>query len=301
MLIPPRRIVLSGGGIRAIAHIGALEVLEKNGLLTRVREYVGVSAGAFLGFCLFLGYTLKEMRILCSLFDFSLIRNIDPELAFEFPVRFGLDNGENLIKLFSSLLRIKNIPTDIVFEDLLQYYPNLRFRCFATDLFDIKPREFSVIHTPKMKVTDALRASMCLPGYYTPIHDPETGHLLVDGALLHNFPFGFLTPDEKEDTLGISFSYEYTKVKEIKDLPTFMTQMFACYYIPRTMELHNSHKEKCIIIPNHGEFPAWHFEATVEERNILMNSGQKAAEQFLEEHKTLLLEKRRPIRRYSCQ
>jgi hypothetical protein len=60
-------------------------------------------------------------------------------------------------------------------------------------------------------------------------------------------------------------------------------------------------KEKCIIIPNHGEFPAWHFEATVEERTTLMNYGKQAAEQFLVEHQTLMLEKRRPVRRYSCQ
>ncbi len=59
MFIPPRRIVLSGGGMRAVAHIGALQVLEARGHLAHVKEYVGVSAGAFLAFCLAIGYTLK--------------------------------------------------------------------------------------------------------------------------------------------------------------------------------------------------------------------------------------------------
>ena len=81
MLIPPRRIVLSGGGIRALAHLGALDVLEKKGYLKNVKEYVGVSAGAFVGFSICIGYTISELRMLCSVFDFGLIRSVDPEGA----------------------------------------------------------------------------------------------------------------------------------------------------------------------------------------------------------------------------
>ena len=91
MIIPPRRIVLSGGGIRALAHVGALTVLDKKGLLKSVKEYVGVSAGAFVGFSLMLGYTLSELRTLCALFDFSVLRHFEPEAAFEFPTSFGFD------------------------------------------------------------------------------------------------------------------------------------------------------------------------------------------------------------------
>ncbi len=109
MLIPPRRIVLSGGGIRALAHLGALEILESKGLLQAVKEYVGVSAGAFVGFSLMIGYTIQELKMLCSVFDFSVLRNLDPEAALEFPTTFGFDNGENLMKLLQSLLRIKKL------------------------------------------------------------------------------------------------------------------------------------------------------------------------------------------------
>ena len=39
----PRRILLSGGGIRGLAHIGALQELERNGMLKGVIEWLGVS------------------------------------------------------------------------------------------------------------------------------------------------------------------------------------------------------------------------------------------------------------------
>ena len=38
MWVPPRRMVFAGGGIRAIAHIGALKALQEAKLLHHIRE-----------------------------------------------------------------------------------------------------------------------------------------------------------------------------------------------------------------------------------------------------------------------
>lgn len=298
MLIPPRRIVLSGGGIRALAHLGALDVLDKKGLMKNVREYVGVSAGAFVGFSLMIGYTIAELKMLCSVFDFGLLRNLDPESALAFPSNFGFDNGENLMKLLQSLLRIKKLPLDLTFQQWREQRPNGPFlRCFATDLYKTKPREFSFEKTPTVTFLDALRATMSLPGYFTPVYDPVTGNMLVDGGILHNFPLAFLPYSERQDALGISFSYEHTNVSEIPDLLTFFSQIFACYYIPRTYSLHKQHPQNCIVIPC-GHVQAWNFEATQEEREGIIDLGKKAAEDFLNSF-TAFECNSKPIRRFS--
>jgi predicted acylesterase/phospholipase RssA len=298
MLIPPRRIVLSGGGIRALAHLGALTVLEKKGLLKSVRSYVGVSAGAFVGFSLMLGYTLQELRTLCTLFDFTLIRHLDPESAFEFPTSFGFDSGERLVRLLHSLLNIKKQPLDITFGQWEQKYPKgIQLRCYATDLFRTEAREFSAKVSPNVSIVDALRASMSLPGYFTPVRDPETNHMLVDGGILHNFPLAFLPEEEKETSLGITFSYDHTRVDTIEDLPTFFGQIFACYYIPRTYEVYDKYKERCIIIPC-GEVPSWDFEISKEQKEAIIALGEKKTIEFLEQFSSVI-EKKKPIRRYS--
>jgi predicted acylesterase/phospholipase RssA len=298
MLIPPRRIVLSGGGIRALAHLGALEVLETKGLLQAVKEYVGVSAGAFVGFSLMIGYTIQELKMLCSVFDFAVLRNLDPEAALEFPTTFGFDNGENLMKLLQSLLRIKKLSPSLTFEEWKTLHPDGPFlRCFATDLFTTSPREFSWQQTPTVTILDALRATMSLPAYFTPVKDPVSGNLLVDGGILHNFPLAFLPLSERKESLGISFSYDHTNVTEIPDLLTFFSQIFACYYIPRTYALHQRHPERCIIVPC-GHIQAWNFEASQEEREGIMSLGKQAAEEFLQSQQRFPPEKK-PIRRFS--
>lgn len=298
MLIPPRRIVLSGGGIRALAHLGALDVLEKKGLLKNVKEYIGVSAGAFVGFCLVIGYTIAELKMLCSVFDFGLIRSLDPEAALDFPSTFGFDSGENLVKLLQSLLRIKKLSTTITFGEWKVTNPDgLSFRCFATDLYKTQPREFSVETTPTVTFVDALRATMSLPGYFTPVNDPVTGHLLVDGGILHNFPLAFLPMHQRRDALGLSFSYDHTRVNQIPDLLTFFSQIFACYYIPRTYALHKQYPENCIVIPC-GHIQAWNFEATQDERESIIALGKKTTEAFCEAQSKFLYSQK-PIRRYS--
>jgi NTE family protein len=296
--IPPRKIVLSGGGIRAIAHVGALEVLEEKNLLRSVTEFVGVSAGAFVAFTMVLGYTLKEIRLLCSLYDFSRIRNLEPEAAFAFPTTFGLDDGSNLVKLLETLMRHKNISIDMTFGQWQQTYPTAaHLRCFATDLFETRPREFSATQTPNIRLVDALRATMSLPGYFIPVSDVESGHMLTDGGILHNFPLGFLTSEERAVSLGISFSYDHTQVSSISDISTFLSQVFACYYLPRVNAVHTKNRERCIIIPC-GHVPAWNFEATSEERLELIEAGREAARAFFDSYSGHLAN-RKPVRRYS--
>jgi predicted acylesterase/phospholipase RssA len=294
MIIPPRRIVLSGGGMRAVAHLGALQVLESRGLLSAVKEYVGVSAGALVGFCLCIGYTLKELQLIMSMFDFQLIRNITPETMLNFPTTYGLDNGENLGKLLHSVMRIKGIPIDATFGELNR---PIQFRCFASDLFSCSVREFSKEKTPTVKLTVALRASMCLPAYFTPIEDPITHHLLVDGGIMNNYPIAFLTPEERKTSLGIMFSYDHSTVDEIQDLGHFFYQIYACYYMPRWRQTVSLHPTGTIIIPC-GHFPSYDFESTVEERQALFEEGRLAAEEYLERHAHGLVYQK-PLRRYS--
>jgi len=293
-IIPPRKICLSGGGIRAVAFVGALEILQERKLLVNVKEYIGVSAGALIGFLLAIGYRLKELKKIVLEFDFGLIRNLEPENTLSFLEQYGLDNGANLQRLCEVVMKQKGIPSTMTFQELAELkLPLPSFRCFATDLTTCQPREFSLNSTPTVPIILALRASMCLPFYFTPIEDPITGHLLGDGALINNYPMVFLPEDEQKYALGLMFSGEHAEQKTIEHFYDFLLQIFACIYMPRIRVIQKTLGENTILLPL-GDFPSWNFEATKEERQILIEAAAEATTKFLQQGN-----QSRPFRRFS--
>jgi predicted acylesterase/phospholipase RssA len=294
MRIPPQKIILSGGGIRVIAHVGALLRLEQGGMLKAVREYIGVSAGAWLCFCLCIGYNLRTIQILCKGFDFGLLRNLDPELILNMFDSFGIDDAANLRKLLESLLRQQGLPIQCTFERLYKERPTAQnLRIFAADICACKPYEFSLQKTPKATLVDALLASMCIPCYFTPIVEPETGHYLVDGGVFHNLPLAFLTDEEANYALALAFSDTHVFTEKIETLPEFFLQIYASFYVPRNQAVISKHKDKVIVIP-YGHYPMWDFEAPDEVRKDMLKVGFETADLYLKEFKG-----EKPVRRYS--
>lgn len=299
MLIPPKRIVFTGGGLRSLCHYGVLQVLEERGLLKHIKEYVGVSAGALIGFTLVLGYTVAEMSKAVTEFDFSVLQNTHPELVLEFFTKFGIDSGDRLESFLFSLVRVKGYAKDITFKQLALQNPTApHLRCYACDMNTNSMKEFSLEKTPDLSLVFALRASMCLPFYFVPVVDPETGNYLVDGGVIQNFPINYLTEEEKETALGVSFSYSQNKREEITDFPEFIFHLYGCSFNPRTYQAQQENKIRSIIIPT-SHMSAYNFDLTKEFREGLLEVGRNAAQEYCDTFLRRLLEYKKPVRRYS--
>jgi len=275
--IPPRRLLFSGGGMRAIAYLGVINVLEEQGLLKHVREFCGVSAGAFVSLMLALKYNLNVIKRFCFEYDFSSVRALDPDTMLEFTETFGLDTGERLQNLIEKILKHKNLPPKTTFKSI----PGLRI--WASDLQNSCLVEFSATKTPDIEITLALRASMAFPIYFVPLKHPHTGHLLADGGIYDNYPILSLTQQEQEETVGVVFEWAKLPI-DIPDLSKYISLLFTGYYMPSYQALIRQHRNKTIVIPC-GEFPSLHFEATLEEKLELVNHGRKATLKFLNGYK----------------
>jgi len=57
-----RNLVFEGGGVKGIAYTGALEVLEKKGILNNIQRFAGTSAGSIVAVFLAVGFTPKEIK-----------------------------------------------------------------------------------------------------------------------------------------------------------------------------------------------------------------------------------------------
>ena len=156
-------LVLSGGGARGIAHIGAIEELEKQGF--QIHSIAGTSMGSVIGGVYAAGkmkeykewmYTLDRQKVL-NLIDFTLSTQ-------------GLIKGD---KVFA---RMKEFIPDTNIED----FP-INFAAVAADIIHHKE---VVFRTGSMY--DAIRASVAIPSVITPVK--VDGTILVDGGVMNNIP-----------------------------------------------------------------------------------------------------------------
>ena len=188
-------LVLSGGGARGAAHIGVLRVLED--LRIPFDCIVGTSMGAVVGglFATGLPADTIEAAVLDADWrdllsdrpprrDIPFRRKQDdnlPLFRFEFGLKKngfvlpgGLVAGQNL----DFLLKELTLPSAGIdsFDQL-----SIPFRAVATDLAD-----GSKIVLERGNLADAIRASMSVPGAFTPVD--IDGRTLVDGGIVDNLP-----------------------------------------------------------------------------------------------------------------
>ena len=281
--------------MKGLAHIGALEVLNEKGLLRAVKEYMGISAGALCAFCLCIGCSLTELRMVIELLEFGKLRTVEPETVLEFPDTFGIDTGENLMRLVTAILRAKHLPPEITFEELRLKGLGPALRMYATDLNTCKSAELSARATPDMEVRLGLKASMAIPFYFQPVREPVAGHLLVDGGVVCHSPLKFLTAEEVDTTLSITFCDEHKPKESIETLSGFMKQLYFALDFQYNEELVSSNLERVIFL-RCSQFNSLDFEMGHEEKVALLAAGREGAERFLKEWGARL---RLPPRRYS--
>lgn len=276
--IPPRRLVLAGGGIRVVSYVGVLEALEERNLLKYIREFCGVSAGALSALMLALGYSVDFIRRFVLKYDFTNVRSIDPDHVLEFLDEYGIDTGENLQRLVRVLLKHKGLSPAATFQDLADSGRCKSLRVWAADIQFQVPVEFSVTTTPTVSIVTAVHASMAVPLYFKPVIHPLTETMLVDGGIFENYPMDYLTEEEAKDSLGVTFQFSH-KPLEVTDFSRFMTLITTGHGATYHLKVIRRHSDRTIIIPC-AEFPMLHFEASAEDRQRLIDIGRQAADKF---------------------
>jgi predicted acylesterase/phospholipase RssA len=278
-MIPPRHIVISGGGIKVVSIVGALKKLGEAGLLKNVKEVSGVSAGAWLAFMVSMGVAVHKIEKLVLDLDFGVIRNFMPEAIIGFPETYGLDDGSKLFKFIESIMRVvTNIDPNSTFSSLKNN--KIKFKCWATDLATKKMREFSLEKTPTVKIITALHASMAIPLYFTPVIDPITGHMLSDGGIQGSLPIHQLTDEEKESCLAIAFNKTKTVISNPSDLMEFVDAVFCSTLQTHYEDIICKWSHKIISIPV-DDFQSWNFEAGRDIKLLLLKKGYEASVKYL--------------------
>lgn len=176
-------VVLSGGGARAYAHVGAIRALRERKV--PIDFLCGVSMGGIIGAGVAMGWDDDELsqRIRAAFVDSSPLDDIAfPILA----MTRGTKVSERLFEHFGGA----------EIADLwLPYF------CLSANLTT------GAYHMHKRGlVWKALRASVALPGVMPPATDGE--NVLVDGAVLKNYPADVMRASQLGPIVGVDVSGE---------------------------------------------------------------------------------------------
>jgi NTE family protein len=274
----PYRIYLSGGGMCAMAHVGALIELSKHVPIKAVKEWMGVSAGSFVAMCLCIGFTLNELEDFCVRFDFTNIKEYDSVPGWL--LHFGIDTGERLHKLIDACLHVKGLSSDLTFKECQEKF-GLSLKVIATDLNEAVHITFSSVDTPNYKVSNAVRASMTYPYYFQPYVCPETNHYLIDGAVISNYPLFIIPEEEHYRTLSILIRTSIDKVDDLMklDIDKLITRPLRISLMEKgNIEL-KIYDARCIQIKL-GNLNILEFSFDEEIKNNIIQKGKEAVNDY---------------------
>jgi NTE family protein len=156
-------LVLSSGGSRGCAHIGAINMLEKNGY--KITSVAGTSMGALVGGIYATGQLQQFEEWISSLDILEVLRLIDFSIS-----KKGLVKGKKIIDKIRQIVPERNI------EDL-----SIPFCAVATDIIG----ETEAVFT-EGNLFKAIRASISIPTVFQPVKIGD--RYFVDGGLTNPIP-----------------------------------------------------------------------------------------------------------------
>lgn len=189
-------LVLSSGGARGYAHIGAIKVLEKHGF--NITSVAGTSMGALVGGIYSTGKLNDFEDWVLSLDKKEVLRLTDFTISNK-----GLIKGK---KVFD---RIKQIVPECNIEDL-----RIPFCAVATDILNGSETVFTT-----GDLYEAIRASVSIPTVFQPYLIED--RLFVDGGVLNPVPVNRVSrsADDLLVVVDVSANIPYEKKPESVDQP----------------------------------------------------------------------------------
>lgn len=201
-----KHLVLSGGGVKGISILGSLHYLFDKKIINieQLQTIAGSSAGGLIGALISIGYTPSQLYNEYKKLTMSSI--LDPDIS-NFLEYYGLDSGYKLVSIIRQLFKGRGYNDNVTFIELYEK-THIHLILTGTNVNLRSTQYFDYIHTPLIKVVDAIRVSISFPLYFTAPKYKDCHY--VDGGVLDNFPLHLFHSVKPHEILAI-------KLKKIRD------------------------------------------------------------------------------------
>ncbi|HET8762356.1 MAG TPA: patatin-like phospholipase family protein, partial [Gemmatimonadales bacterium] len=179
MAAQPVTLVLGGGGLKGLAHIGVLRALEERNIEPQL--VIGTSMGALIGATWASGMPTREMAVRAlHVKRRNVFQVAHYDMAFKRMRSPAIYRSEPLDELVTSLVG------EVTFEALRR-----RLLVNTVDLHSGRQLFFGLPGTRTTSLADAVFASCALPGIFPP---RQIAHrYYIDGAVVDNLPVRIAT------------------------------------------------------------------------------------------------------------
>lgn len=219
-------IVLSGGGLKGIGFLGALQCMSDLGILSEITHFIGTSIGAIIGYLITIGYTPIEIMVILHT-EKTMEKLIQAMDATYLTTHGGVLN----FCIFQDILEqltIKKIGQLINLSQLYQDHGK-RLVCCTYNLSKKQVEYIDYLSNPNIPCITALRMSSNLPFLFFPFQ--YNGSVYVDGGIYENFPVSQVSPDSKAIAFFIQENNDDTKESRLGSF-NIMSYLFEILHIP---------------------------------------------------------------------
>ena len=314
---PKVALVLSGGGARGAAHIGAIRFIEEMGI--PVDMVTGTSMGAIVGALYAIGYTADEMDSLLMTRDWKVLLSNGVPLGVQpysqrmsersFQVNIPYDNDERAegnARYRDAGIRVRRSserafpkvlarPGLIDGQNLLNEFTQLTIAYHDSLDYALLPRPYACVATDLVSgeavalhqgfLAESMRASMSIPGVFYPIY--RDGMVLVDGGVVNNYPVDVARAMGADIVIGVDLSSGAFNEKSLRSFPAIFERLIST--MGGSLRRRNVEDTDVLIRPQVGGFPVMGFDTVRLAR--LVDIGYETARQSrgqLEEVKMML-------------
>jgi NTE family protein len=303
-------LVLEGGGVKGIALVGALNVLEERGY--EFNRVAGTSAGAIVGALVAAGFPADHLHTIMNNVDYREFRDGEPwehlliGKAAELLFSDGVYKGEYLRSWLGDLLKQRHVDTfaDLPYDSTGHSLPPNqvgRLVVMASDISQGGLRRFPWDYSEHygqdpltQRVVDAVRMSMSIPFFYQPVHLKSANggsSSIVDGGMLSNFPVDVFDSPQgvapRWPTFGIKLSVRADAaeqaarpVKGLFSMAAAMIDTLTGFY--DRMHIDDPEVLARTIFIDTGTVKATDFDLDKEAQQMLYDNGRAAATRFLD-------------------
>jgi NTE family protein len=216
-IFPFKNLVLQGGGVRAFAYHGVLQVLDERGILSQIERVGGSSAGALTAMLLSFRLSAAETIKLFNSIDFQRVttreanqrvtRTLRTPRAIEDQLERVRGNVDALNRLFRHYgWYTYDYPQEWLYKTIAAHCagnPRVTFADFrecgfrdlyvvATNLTQHQTVVFCADNTPDVAVADAVVMSGLIPLFFEAVRFDGSqlgqGDFYADGGILDNYP-----------------------------------------------------------------------------------------------------------------